>query len=261
MPAPGRIALRIEGDTPCPGCGYNLRGLRLDARCPECGRPTADTFSRPLAGSDGFVAGEMLGIAGRWTLLAVLAGALALVQRQVPGELGPVPTYAVAAGILLVAGYRTGRRFLTLAAVARRYALGAHVRPAWGAFRLLVPAAAGLAAVGVVVAADRGGVASRAALGAVAVLTAAIGFVAGRAATGLLGDAASRATVGGGGWVLGAAGLVVVAGVAVPLAGVPIGVRVGVRAGVVGLGLLVWFGGWRRYEEALRVGSGPVTGL
>jgi hypothetical protein len=37
-----RAALRgepIEGDRPCDGCAYNLRGLRWGARCPECGLP------------------------------------------------------------------------------------------------------------------------------------------------------------------------------------------------------------------------------
>lgn len=55
-----RIALRIENDVPCPDCGYNLRGLRLDGRCPECGRPTIDTFARPLRARTGVLAEEMV---------------------------------------------------------------------------------------------------------------------------------------------------------------------------------------------------------
>jgi len=34
FPAPGGTVAR---DAPCRGCGYNLRGLSLDGRCPECG--------------------------------------------------------------------------------------------------------------------------------------------------------------------------------------------------------------------------------
>lgn len=58
-PAP-RVALRIEHDVPCPDCGYNLRGLRLDGRCPECGRPTIDTFAKPLRAQTGVLAEHML---------------------------------------------------------------------------------------------------------------------------------------------------------------------------------------------------------
>ncbi|NBC10209.1 MAG: hypothetical protein GVY24_00555 [Planctomycetes bacterium] len=38
-PSPNKhlIALLRDHDVPCPGCGYNLRGLSA-ARCPECGR-------------------------------------------------------------------------------------------------------------------------------------------------------------------------------------------------------------------------------
>lgn len=55
-----KVALRIENDVACPACGYNLRGLRMDGRCPECGRPTIDTFARPLRAFTGALAEEMV---------------------------------------------------------------------------------------------------------------------------------------------------------------------------------------------------------
>ncbi len=36
----------IERDLLCHACLYNLRSLRKDARCPECGTPVADTLAR-----------------------------------------------------------------------------------------------------------------------------------------------------------------------------------------------------------------------
>lgn len=38
-----------DRDTPCPGCGYNLRGLKEDA-CPECSGPVALAITGPAAG-------------------------------------------------------------------------------------------------------------------------------------------------------------------------------------------------------------------
>ncbi|MCC7292132.1 MAG: hypothetical protein IT449_08750 [Phycisphaerales bacterium] len=41
-PAAGHTAftgVAIEHDTPCRRCGYNLRGLTVEGRCPECGTP------------------------------------------------------------------------------------------------------------------------------------------------------------------------------------------------------------------------------
>ena len=33
----------IREDHACVGCGYNLRGLPFDHRCPECGKPCAES--------------------------------------------------------------------------------------------------------------------------------------------------------------------------------------------------------------------------
>ena len=34
----------IEVDTECIHCGYNLRGLTNEGRCPECGSPVDDSL-------------------------------------------------------------------------------------------------------------------------------------------------------------------------------------------------------------------------
>jgi len=38
--------LAIHEDVPCVGCGYNLRTLGLEARCPECARDVVDSLAR-----------------------------------------------------------------------------------------------------------------------------------------------------------------------------------------------------------------------
>ncbi|MCG3127084.1 MAG: hypothetical protein CHACPFDD_01942 [Phycisphaerae bacterium] len=40
MAAPGTLSSTVDWDAPCGRCGYNLRGLELRGRCPECGAPT-----------------------------------------------------------------------------------------------------------------------------------------------------------------------------------------------------------------------------
>src|SRR4051794_11063247 len=42
----------IQHDLPCLGCGYNLRGLRGEGQCPECGLPVAESIA-----GDGLVVG------------------------------------------------------------------------------------------------------------------------------------------------------------------------------------------------------------
>jgi hypothetical protein len=81
-----KLALRIEDDVVCPACGYNLRGLRMDGRCPECGRPAIDTFARPLRAYTGGLAEEMIRRPGGllvillvwWIIFSAAAGAAGL---------------------------------------------------------------------------------------------------------------------------------------------------------------------------------------
>jgi hypothetical protein len=40
--SPGSQTILV--DTPCRQCGYSLRSLPIDGRCPECGRPVIDSF-------------------------------------------------------------------------------------------------------------------------------------------------------------------------------------------------------------------------
>src|SRR2546423_4326820 len=44
-----RVASTIpaEHDILCEGCGYTLNGLPDDGRCPECGKPIAESIGHP----------------------------------------------------------------------------------------------------------------------------------------------------------------------------------------------------------------------
>jgi hypothetical protein len=39
----------ISNNLPCRKCAYNLRGLKFDGRCPECGEPIRDSFAAAAA--------------------------------------------------------------------------------------------------------------------------------------------------------------------------------------------------------------------
>ncbi len=79
-PAPPELVQFLaERDTPCPGCGYNLRGLR-SSRCPECEQPLVLSvqLAEPrlaafLCGVIGLGAGlGFNGIIGAWWIYAMV---------------------------------------------------------------------------------------------------------------------------------------------------------------------------------------------
>ena len=261
QPSHGRIALRIEQDTPCPDCGYNLRGMRLDARCPECGRPTIDTFSRPLGAGDGEFAerlvrrpaGAVLGLAA----VGFFADALAVL---------PATRTALAAALVVVAGDALLVVLRGFADVrqARGWDVGSAVEDVAGHWRAALLVAA-LAAVALPAAALWGGaadfptsaaagalfgVASLALLAALALGGTSVATLLKRFSHGH--DA--RPLVG----VVVACAAVLLASAAVPILDRRLAVIAGV-GGLVGLaGLLV---SWLVLVNRLRVAQGSIASL
>ena len=79
----------IDRDTPCRACGYNLRGLADAGRCPECGRPVAESLeSAELRHSD---PAWLRGMATGLTILLRATAVnlvVAVLMLFVPSELG-----------------------------------------------------------------------------------------------------------------------------------------------------------------------------
>ena len=86
-PPPGRVADLITTDTKCLKCEYDLRGLALDAACPECGTAVAVSVKSPT-GAAFAIASLVLGIisivsvVGCW-FIGVVPGILAMVFAHV----------------------------------------------------------------------------------------------------------------------------------------------------------------------------------
>ena len=149
MTQTARIALRIEQDTPCPDCGYNLRGMRLDARCPECGRPTIDTFARPLGAGDGEFAERLVKRPAVGVLWLALLGFAADALPLVPAEASRGVLVAGLVVVTAVAALTVARAFRDVRQ-ARAWDVGAVIEGAIGywvvALALSSTVAVGLAA-------------------------------------------------------------------------------------------------------------------
>lgn len=112
----------IEGDRKCPGCGYNLRTLKIGARCPECAwriRPEV-TWSRP----------EGDGPWTHWDTIVAIVWSLAFVAMVIVGSVAKVPSAVFwgALGLLFVAngcrGLATGRVMIISRSIFQRTAKG-----------------------------------------------------------------------------------------------------------------------------------------
>jgi hypothetical protein len=92
----------IVDDHPCPGCGYNLRGLAANARCPECGLRTvrAERIDDPLSQMPlGIIRTLRLGC---WSASAWITGVIILAMLNVWSGFGGagLAGFLVAAALL-----------------------------------------------------------------------------------------------------------------------------------------------------------------
>jgi hypothetical protein len=103
--APAAAAPAIAEDTPCRKCGYNLRGLSSDGRCPECGTSVGFSLQGDLLRfcDPGWVETLRRGIqciiAG--VVLAFVAG-LGIFVMAVGGRGGP-PIWPLIGGAIIIA--------------------------------------------------------------------------------------------------------------------------------------------------------------
>lgn len=118
---PFLVQYLAERDTPCPGCGYNLRGLEQD-RCPECGERLELRIGLAEARLAQFIGG-LIGLAaglGFHGLFLIWVGYVAAVQTFTMWEALPplvVGVIGSSAAIFAWVGLRGRMRRL---AVGRR---------------------------------------------------------------------------------------------------------------------------------------------
>lgn len=105
---PGESAPNVDAvtfDRPCVGCGYNLRGLRSDGACPECGKPVADSLRGDLLR---FAAPEYLASLHRGVFLVVasiIAQIISMMLIFIASVVGAALTAGGGGGGAKVAGF------------------------------------------------------------------------------------------------------------------------------------------------------------
>lgn len=114
QPSPDQVVASLTGDLLCAACRYQLRGLSVRTKCPECGLPVSTTIltvvdpraselqpiNAPLLVAGGLVlwsAGAVAAAVGAWTLIADTASR-AFLNGALVGEWA---VWLVLAGVLL----------------------------------------------------------------------------------------------------------------------------------------------------------------
>jgi hypothetical protein len=100
-------------DTPCRKCRYNLRGLSIDGRCPECGTPVGYSTKGDLIRYSDPLWVDMLrrGISCIvWSVVVVIVGAILNAILSRGGAPSPISALVSLGGYIL---YLTGAWFLT----------------------------------------------------------------------------------------------------------------------------------------------------
>lgn len=108
QPPSGRYVFTV--DTPCDACGYNLRGLPLDSRCPECGTTASlglEVYPHhwPAAVRLRFAAviiAAILSLVVRFAWLAAVPGMLMRVEMPV---IHGIATAAIVAGTVALGAH------------------------------------------------------------------------------------------------------------------------------------------------------------
>ncbi len=101
-------------DVPCPGCGYNLRGLESGV-CPECTEPITLRVSLVEPRQGAFIAGLIglavgIGFSAAFLLAAALVAALYGGTPGLLAEVWPLPLHLIFESAALAAWVRARRR-------------------------------------------------------------------------------------------------------------------------------------------------------
>src|SRR3954464_10073122 len=101
------VQAEVTGDVPCRKCGYNLKGLLVAGRCPECGTPIGLSVSGDLLrySDPGWLEGLRKGVSlFIWGIVAVIAGSIVTaIMGQGNATLGGV--IGLAAQGLMLSGW------------------------------------------------------------------------------------------------------------------------------------------------------------
>ena len=112
-------AFLADRDVPCPGCGYNLRGL-VGARCTECGIPLDSTALIRSLADDPRRAKATLWFRNSGARFALVAGPVWINTLLIGIQDGWWPVLALAAVVLSAAALWSMNRYWALASPSER---------------------------------------------------------------------------------------------------------------------------------------------